>query len=109
MKPGWLNLVILVTIFGLLSFFSTIQAAFSSIVTSPNNLLQLGTLDLNLTPTTLFSLTDFKPGDFDSQTLTVQNRGSLAFQYNFEFQKTAGSDDLCQALELKAELNSGAL
>lgn len=105
MKKGWLNLIVLVNIFGLLSLLSSIQAAFSSIVTSPNNLLQLGTLDLDLTPSPLFSITDFKPGDSDPQTLTVKNQGSLDFQYNFEFNKTSGSDALCQALELKAVLN----
>ena len=109
MKRSWLHLSILVTIFGIFSFFSSIQAAFSSVVTSPNNLLQLGTLDLSLTPTTLFTLTDFKPGDFQTKSLSIDNQGSLPFQYNFEFTKTAGSDDLCQALELKAVLSSQAL
>ena len=109
MKRSWLHLSILVTIFGIFSFFSSIQAAFSSVVTSPNNLLQLGTLDLSLTPTTLFTLTDFKPGDFQTKSLSIDNQGSLPFQYNFEFTKTAGSDALCQALELKAEINSSVL
>ncbi len=104
MKRGWLNLIILVNIFGLLSFFSSIKAAFSSIVTSPNNLIQLGTLTLDLTPTSLFSLTDFKPSHSDTQTLVIKNQGSLDFQYNFEFNKTSGSDTLCQALELDASL-----
>ncbi len=109
MKRGWFNLIVLVNIFGILSFFSSIQAAFSSVVTSPNNLLQLGTLDVSLNPSLLFSLTDFKPGDSNQQTLSVKNEGSLAFQYNYQFNKTSGSDDLCQALNLQAVLNGNTL
>jgi|GEM_PF-2708058 hypothetical protein len=108
-KHGWLNLIILVNVFGFLLFYSRISAAFSTIVSSPNNLLQFGTLNLDLTPSPVFSITDFKPGDTDPQALTVENQGNLDFQYNFEFQKTSGSDSLCQALELKAQLGSQVL
>ena len=112
MKQGWQNIIVLITLAGLLSTVSAIKAAFSTSITSKNNLFALGTLDVDLKttsdtdfPATLFNQSDFQPSDTDPQSIRLKKAGTLDFKYNFEFEKTSGSDTLCSALELKADFN----
>jgi hypothetical protein len=113
MKRVWQNIVILVIFFGLLNTVSIIKAAFSTKITSHNNTFSLGTLDLDLKTTTnsnlvspLFNQNNFKPGDSNLQDIRIKKSGTLDFKYNFNFTKTSGNDLLCNALEVKADLNS---
>ncbi|WAA11835.1 TasA family protein [Fervidibacillus halotolerans] len=52
-------------------------AAFNDVETT-NNYIAAGTLDLVVNPETLFDLSNMKPGDYITKTLTFTNNGSLA-------------------------------
>ncbi len=46
---------------------------------------------------------DLLPGESVTRNFLVENKGGMNFQYQVEFQKTSGDDNLCSALQLKVE------
>ncbi len=58
----------------------------------------------------LFYSSDLKPGDSKSSLVfKIIKKGTEDFRYNVYFTKTAGADNLCNALQIEAKLNGGTV
>lgn len=108
MRKRFLKLIILFLIFSL-SKVGLTNASFVDQEISNNNLFVAGSLDFSLRSennenlSSLFNLSDLKPGNFLVKILKVKKEGSLDFKYEARFVKTAGDDNFCQNLNLKVQ------
>ncbi|MFC0187109.1 LPXTG cell wall anchor domain-containing protein [Fictibacillus aquaticus] len=67
-------------------------------------------IDIEALPeSVLFSIENFKPGDWAPRELTVKNSGNTDFQYNMISNLKSGSEKLYAQLQLKVEDSSGVL
>ncbi|WP_367018116.1 TasA family protein [Priestia koreensis] len=64
-----------------LLFFHSTSALFTKQMNDPNNTFQTGTLDMAISPSAVFNISNMVPGDFATKTVTVQNTGSVDFTY----------------------------
>jgi hypothetical protein len=103
------TVVVLAAVAAFLSF--GVYADFSTTVSNSGSSLTTGTLSFNDSVTSaLFSLTDFKPGDFLTKCVRVTNTGSLPASVTATPSFTGpggGGNDLSSALLVKVEEGSG--
>ncbi|HUT96047.1 MAG TPA: TasA family protein [Candidatus Paceibacterota bacterium] len=97
--------VICLAFYGI-SILGGTTAYFSDIEDSNTNTFSVGTLDFSLTGSD-FSPSGLNPGDSSTKNLTIQNNGTLGFQYKINYEKVSG--DLCNDLELTAGTYIGLL
>ncbi len=87
---------------------SSSSGGFRDIEKVENNFMQATSLDAEVTsPTSAWqeeaTAGDLLPGESVTRNFKISNVGGLNFQYKVAFEKTDGSDDLCSALQLRAE------
>ncbi|MEI5907572.1 TasA family protein [Bacillus spongiae] len=104
---------------GRYSFFILISVVFlclfsnGSVKAFPNQ--QIKEIDIASSPTNiLFNITNMKPGDWATRTITIHNNGKQDFNYSMSTKRNAGSKELYNELQIvisdeKKELYSGNL
>ncbi|UNL85909.1 CalY family protein [Priestia koreensis] len=64
-----------------LLFFQSTSALLTKRIDDPNNTFQTGTLNMSVSPSAVFNITNMVPGDFAAKTVTIQNTGNVDFTY----------------------------
>lgn len=109
----FLQIAIIISILGLIipsaSFAGlvVISGGFEDTETSDGSTFSAGTLDFSLPGD--FSLGVLDPGESATRSISIQNDGSLNFQYKVSYQFVSGSSDLCNTLNLVVDGYSGLL